>query len=225
MKITCLMPTCNRMVMAQEAVVQFMRQDYPDRELIVLDDSDDPDPIMQRIHYFPMENIKYVYSQPKQNHGEKMDRLFRMAVETDFVCVWDDDDIYATDRLTQLVAPMLADPNLMATGTGVIFYINEKLHKAYKYDNRKLAHRIKTNLVWLGSPMYRYSAYALYGPWEPKPAGADHAFMLKFSKREILDLENDRLMICRIHESNAVSKSIHSPAWEELPWEELPCLT
>ncbi len=225
MKITAIMPTCNRLKMAQDAVVQFMRQDYPDRELIVLDDSDDADPVLQSIKHFPMEHIRYIYSQPKQNHGEKMDRLFRLATETDFVCVWDDDDIYATDRLTRLVQPMLADPRLMAVGTGVIYYVNERLHKAYRYDNRKLPHRVKTNLVWLGAPMYRRSSYELYGPWESKPGGADHAYMLKFDKRSILDLEDDSLMVCRIHESNAASKSIHSPAWVEVKWEDVPCLT
>lgn len=40
--ISCLMPTYNRRAFVPQAVDYFLRQDYPSRELIVVDDGTDP---------------------------------------------------------------------------------------------------------------------------------------------------------------------------------------
>lgn len=39
--VTCIMPTRDRRALAGQAVAYFMRQDYAERELIVVDDGDD----------------------------------------------------------------------------------------------------------------------------------------------------------------------------------------
>ena len=39
--VSCIMPTYNRRPFVPKAIEYFLRQDYPNRELIILDDGDD----------------------------------------------------------------------------------------------------------------------------------------------------------------------------------------
>ena len=53
--VSCVMPTCNRRRFVSQAIWYFLRQDYPSRELVIVDDGEDsiadlvPDD--ERIHY------------------------------------------------------------------------------------------------------------------------------------------------------------------------------
>ena len=55
--VSCIMPTHNRRPFVAQAIVYFLRQDYPNRELIVVDDGTDPvadlipdDPCIRYLH-------------------------------------------------------------------------------------------------------------------------------------------------------------------------------
>ena len=57
--VSCIMPTRNRRALVGQAIAYFLRQDYPRKELIVVDDGDDcivdlmpPDP---RVQYLRLE--------------------------------------------------------------------------------------------------------------------------------------------------------------------------
>lgn len=191
--VSTLMAT-NRPHLFEHAMDQFDRQDYARRTMVV-----------DRDH---------------GTHGAKMDRLFRRAIG-DFVCVWDDDDFYACNRIEKLVQPMIDDPKLLCVGTSMIYYVDERIGKAWLYDNSKLPH----SMFWMGAPAFRKSAYDQYGPWEDLKAGADLKFLRKLPKESVLDLRDDSLMVCCIHGENAAAKdprNFHPPVWTAVEIEKLP---
>ena len=86
-------------------------------------------------------------------HGGKMDRLFKKA-DGEFLVVWDDDDLYAKDRISRLVQPMIDNPDLLCVGTSLVYYIDERIRKAWLYDNATVTLR-NPSLFWIGAPAYR----------------------------------------------------------------------
>lgn len=115
--VSCIMPTRNRVDYVLQAIRYFQRQDYPERELIILDDgSDDLSgrlPSDDRIHYVRMPS--------EQSIGAKRNRGCGVA-HGSIIAQWDDDDWYAPNRLSVQVAPLLAgEADLTGLTAGVFF--------------------------------------------------------------------------------------------------------
>jgi glycosyltransferase involved in cell wall biosynthesis len=159
------------------------------------------------------------------SHGWKMNKLF-LDCQHQFTVVFDDDDTYAPDRVSKLIQPMLNDPRILCVGTSLVYYVDERIQKAWLYDNHEVTDGWKSNpsLFWLAAPAYRRTAYELYGPWEDLKCGADLRFLHKIPRELIFDLRDPQLMVCRIHGENAAEKHPHSPAWQEVPMCEVPKL-
>ena len=98
--ISCIMPTYGRPDYVNEAIAMFLAQDYPRKELVILNDCpgqrfacDQPG-----IHVF---NADERYS----TLGEKRNAAIELA-QGDIIAVWDDDDIYLPWRLSFSLAEM-----------------------------------------------------------------------------------------------------------------------
>ena len=104
--VSCVMPTYGRPVFALQAVRYFLRQDYPERELLILDDGPEGPgeelgarlPADDRIRYIRLPRLPIG---GKRNIGCA---LARGAI----IAQWDDDDWYGPARLSAQVAPLLA---------------------------------------------------------------------------------------------------------------------
>ena len=101
--VSCIMPTHGRETFALQAVRLFQQQDYPARELIVVDDGagtlagrlpDDP-----RVHYIHLD--------APHTTAEKRNLACELAGGS-IIAQWDDDDWYAADRLSAQIAPLVA---------------------------------------------------------------------------------------------------------------------
>ena len=101
--VTCVMPTRNRADFALHAVSLFQRQEYPHRELIIVDDGDDG--LEARLP--ADERILYVRAPAGESIGAKRNRACA-AARGRFVAQWDDDDWYGPSRLSVQLAPLLA---------------------------------------------------------------------------------------------------------------------
>jgi O-antigen biosynthesis protein len=101
--VSCIMPTRNRAAWVPQSIHCFQRQDYPHRELIIIDDGvDDLDAIL------PADRrIRHIRVQGPVSIGEKRNRACEAASGT-IIAQWDDDDWYAPGRLSAQVAPLLA---------------------------------------------------------------------------------------------------------------------
>lgn len=99
--VSCVMPTYQRPMFALQAVRYFLRQDYPERELLILDDGAEG-----IAAYLPRDpRIRYVRV-PRLPVGSKRNIGCSLA-GGDIIAQWDDDDWYAPGRLTAQVRPLL----------------------------------------------------------------------------------------------------------------------
>src|SRR5277367_5106837 len=93
--ISCILPTYNRRPFIAHAIAYFQRQSYDNRELIILDDGDDPigDLVPQdaAIRYERLPNRLAI--------GAKLNLACEMA-KGDIIAHFDDDDWYAEWRLS-----------------------------------------------------------------------------------------------------------------------------
>jgi glycosyltransferase involved in cell wall biosynthesis len=102
--VSCIMPTFNRRPYIAQAVKSFQQQDYPERELIVVDDGTDSiEDLIPKA-----ANIHYLHLRRRASIGAKRNLACQHA-RGEIIAHWDDDDWYAPDRLRYQVAPILQD--------------------------------------------------------------------------------------------------------------------
>lgn len=126
MLISCLMPTFNRPAtrpwLLNEAVQSFLLQDYPNKELIICNDTPDQELLLARNH----ANIKVV-NLPKRfdTLGNKLDWMIRNVAMGEYLCRWDDDDISLPWRLSLSRLMLQHTANMAGVKT---FHTNGTLH-------------------------------------------------------------------------------------------------
>src|SRR5689334_4653100 len=100
--VSCIMPTANRRVFIPRAVAYFFRQDYPERELLIIDDGSDPVEDL-----IPADaRIRYIRTAPGMSLGAKRNFACEQA-RGDIIAHWDDDDWHAPRRLSTQVNALL----------------------------------------------------------------------------------------------------------------------
>ena len=102
--VTAIMPTRERPEFALQAVRYFLSQDYPNKELVVLEDGTPS--LAGRLPDDP--RIRYVATgAAPRSIGAMRNEACRLA-HGDIVAHWDDDDWYGPERLTRQVAAIRA---------------------------------------------------------------------------------------------------------------------
>jgi glycosyltransferase involved in cell wall biosynthesis len=230
--VSCLMPTFNRRSYIPRALRCFFAQDYPNLELVVLDDGSDP--IQNVLPDDP--RIKYFYEQPKRNHGQKMNRCFELA-QGEFGIVFDDDDFYPAHRISRYITPMIQYPQLVVTGTSTLYFYDLSTHLAYRYvrvdrppatDAGAIGlvlpeHARPIRGIWMASIAVRKSRWA-QARWDEIPAGADYNFLRQTPAELQYDLDDPSLVIAAIHQNNACKKVI-GRGYRAEPWDTIVRLT
>lgn len=101
MKVSCICPTYGRapewLYLLEEAVESFVRQDWPDKELIVLNDAAD------QVLRCDAPGVRVINEHARYaGLGQKYNAMVRHS-EGELICPWEDDDISLPWRLTQAV--------------------------------------------------------------------------------------------------------------------------
>ncbi|MEA2563573.1 MAG: hypothetical protein QOH06_5077 [Acidobacteriota bacterium] len=113
--VSCIMPTRDRRELAQQAIQYFLRQDWPERELVIVDDGAEPLPVPED------GRIRYIRLSDPASVGHKRN----LAVEQsrgEIIVHWDDDDWYAPDRIRHQIQPLLSGEADIAGLTAEHFY-------------------------------------------------------------------------------------------------------
>lgn len=115
--VSCIMPTGNRSRFVRQSVHYLQRQDYPNWELIIVDDGQDdlarqlPDD--PRIHHVAVPRGLSI--------GTKRNRACELA-RGELIAQWDDDDWYGPTRLSTQIAPLLpGQVEITALEAGIFF--------------------------------------------------------------------------------------------------------
>jgi hypothetical protein len=113
-RVSCLMPTFNRRSYVAHAVQCFLEQDFPDRELVIVDDGTDRiEDLVPRD-----ERVVYMGLNSRRSIGAKRNLAMELA-SGDYLMCWDDDDWSGPGRISYQVAPLLAgqyDATALRTG-------------------------------------------------------------------------------------------------------------
>ena len=119
--ISCIMPTYNRRLFVSQAIMYFLQQDYPNKELIIVDDGTDKIEDLVTGN----EQLKYLRIEQKKSIGYKRNLAVGHSLG-EIIAHWDDDDWYGKERLSYQAQPLLdGKADVCGIDMGIIYNINE----------------------------------------------------------------------------------------------------
>jgi hypothetical protein len=204
--ISCILPTYNRRGFLPHAIHYFLRQDYPNRELLVVDDG--PDAVGDLIPADP--RIRYIRLAQKITLGAKLNLLCQ-ETRGPIIAQWDDDDWYASDRLSRQTQA-LRRTNADVCGISDLLY----------YDiGRGTAHRYvypRQERPWLlGASLFFRRALWERIPFVEVDVGMDALFVWATPPDKVCALPEPRFAVHLIHHSNVSPKSPQGSWWFDHP--------
>ncbi|MEI2692743.1 MAG: glycosyltransferase family A protein [Anaerolineae bacterium] len=121
------MPTADRRAFVGQAIAYFLRQDYPNRELIVVDDGVDA-----VADLMPEDSrIRYLRLPGRRSVGAKRN-LACAAAAGEIIVHWDDDDWSAARRLSYQVEELLRQGADLC-GLSAVNYYDPRQRQAWQY--------------------------------------------------------------------------------------------
>lgn len=130
MLVSAIMPTRGRQQYAREALECFLSQTWPDKELVILDDADDPS--------FPsgvdLPNVQYHLLTRRLTVGAKRNMACSRASggDRDVIAHFDSDDFSAPQRIEDQ-ATRLIDRNVQITGFHSMRFLHVASGEWWKY--------------------------------------------------------------------------------------------
>jgi glycosyltransferase involved in cell wall biosynthesis len=221
--VSCLMPTYNRRSFAAQAIRYFLQQDYPHRELVILDDGED---CIEDLVPAGDPSIRYLRLDERATIGRKRQLACEVA-DGEVLVQWDDDDWYGPTRLSRQVAPLAAGT---ADITGILKGYLMDLPSFRFYTGGPPLHEGNLH-TWIvaGTLAFTRSAWLSTGGYPNSSIGEEVALLRAVTERggRVASIFNDGMYICVRHQSN--SWRIYYDAergpqgWQELaPPEFLP---
>jgi ADP-heptose:LPS heptosyltransferase len=209
-QVTCLMPTADRRRFVEQAVSYFLAQDYPEKELLIIDDGADAVTDLVRantaVRYFKLEN--------RQSVGAKRNFAGQHAAG-EILVHWDDDDWSAPWRLHYQVEQLLAAQADICGLDHVWFYAPDD-RRAWEY------------VYPPGSRPWVYGASLAYTRafWEKHRfpeinVGEDARFVWADARARIHVLSDSRFLVARIHAGNTSPKRTADARYQPRPVAEV----
>ncbi|MEZ4771302.1 MAG: glycosyltransferase [Caldilineales bacterium] len=211
--VTCIMPTANRRQFVDQAIRYFLRQDYANRELVVIDDGDDPVADLAAGH----PQIRYQHLSSRRSVGAKRNLACQQA-QGEIIVHWDDDDWSAPRRLSYQVGALLAE-NADINGLSVINYYSPQLGHAWQYVYPPRAD------AWVaGNTLCYRRSYWRSNPFADIDVGEDSRFVRARASRRLAVLPDATFFVATIHGDNVSPKRPHGERWQPLPAAEVEAL-
>jgi glycosyltransferase involved in cell wall biosynthesis len=146
------MPTADRREWVRQSIRYFERQDYPARELVIVDDGADDLAAM-----LPRDpQIRLIRSRRPLSIGAKRN-LACEAARGALIAHWDDDDWYAPDRLTAQAAPLLTGTAEISAFDDTLFFDLDRWR--FWRCSREIYARMFVGGVHGGTLMYKRSVF------------------------------------------------------------------
>jgi Methyltransferase domain/Glycosyl transferase family 2 len=211
---SCIMPTANRRSLVPQAIRHFLRQDYPNRELIILDDGDasvaDLIPQDARIRYLPLER--------KLSMGVKHNMACEMA-HGEIIVHWDDDDWVSPHRISYQVRElqeqtMTTSMDTLCGLSRVMFY-EPRAQRAWEYQ-------YPGGRPWvLGATFCYYKQFSERHRFPDMNEGADTAFVWNLQNANVRAHPDHTFYVGTVHAHNTSAKRTETIGWRPLSNEEV----
>jgi glycosyltransferase involved in cell wall biosynthesis len=199
--VSCIMPTRNRRPFISQSIWYFLRQDYPNKELVVLDDGEDSVadliPADERIRYTQLDRSLALGA--KRNLACEMSR-------GELIAHWDDDDWIGSNRLSIQVNELLrSQADICGT--------RELLHYQLEAGQAWLYRYPASERPWLagGTLLYRRAAWSR-SPFPEIRVGEDSAFVSQHADR-LRVLPDASFYVALIHAGNTSAKRLSDARW------------
>lgn len=164
--ISCIMPTTGaRRSFLHSTLQSFLEQDYPAKELVIVDEPGYEAPIrLSRL--YPKVQLATLNTHLPVTIGAKRNLAVSLA-RGDVICHWDDDDDYSPDRLSRQAEPILSG-QADVTGFPIEYVLDETVSPARIWTcSPALSARLFPCGVHGGTLMYRRAL------WNPMAAFAN----------------------------------------------------
>jgi hypothetical protein len=207
-RVSCIMPTADRAAFVPHAIRHFLAQDYPDRELVIVDDGQDP--IGQLLPDDP--RLRYLRLDRRRRVGTKRNLACQQATGQ-IIVHWDDDDWSAPDRLTYQVGELLAGDAAIC-GLARVLYHQPTTGKSWQFIYPP------SRRAWVSGNTLCYRR----GIWEATPfddvdVGEDARFVWSDPRRSVRALERNDFFVAMVHGRNVDPKRTKGRYWQPYPTE------
>jgi hypothetical protein len=211
--VSCIMPTCDRRRFVGRAVRYFLEQDYPSRELVVVDDG--ADCVEDLIPADP--RIRYIRLPERRTIGAKRNLACEQA-RGELVVHWDDDDWSAPRRLRYQVE-MFASQDVDVSGLRTVFFCEPATGRAWRYEYPA------GRRAWVHDPTFCYRRRF----WEEAPFpdtnfAIDTAYLWQGAPKRVGALPDSSFYVALVHPGNTSRKNVQDAWWQPRPVEEIASL-
>jgi glycosyltransferase involved in cell wall biosynthesis len=211
--VSCIMPTANRRRFVPAAIRLFLAQDYPEKELIILDDGDDPVADLVPAH----GQIRYIRHHRREPIGAKRNRACE-AANGDIIAHWDDDDWYAPPRLRRQVDALIANEADLC-GLDRVLFLDPGGRRAWEYVYPAGA------AVWVyGATLCYRKSFWRKSPFPQINIGEDTRFVGNAQSARIAALADNGIFVGVIHDMNTSPKHTHDGRWHPQPIDRIQTL-
>ena len=200
--VSCVMPTFNRRPFVPIAIARFLAQDYPARELIVVDDGNDP--VADLIP--DDDRIRYIRLDRRLTIGAKRN-LACEAAKGELIAHWDDDDWVADWRLRYEVDSLIEE-RADIVGLQTLLYLDPVANRAWQYRY------VATDRNWVHDPTFLYRREIWRTQRFPNSNyGLDTGFLRSGGRKRLSILSDHRFYVGLVHQSNTSPKSMVGANW------------
>jgi len=203
--VSCIIPTYNRAELLEKAIEQFLKQDYPNKELIIIDDSEIP-------FSKDLSNglpIKYIHTGIRETIGKKRNRACELSSGKIIVHL-DDDDFYASNWLTEQVS-FLLENDLDVTGLNAPLFYNSETSDLWQYTYPE------HEKPWVyGATLCYTKAFWETNPFRETNLGEDNYFVWTDKKVKLRAHPSLHSYLGNIHPGNTSEKKLKDNRWKKL---------
>jgi len=210
MLVSAIMPTCDRRDLISVAIACYKAQDWPEKELVVLDDGKDAVGDL----FADIPGVNYIRHEGKLGIGAKRNMCCE-AARGKVIVHFDDDDWSDPSRIRDQVFRLLLSGKQM-TGYSAIVFWSVPLGKGFLYEG-------SSNYAVGASMCYRRSFWE-QNKFPEVNYAEDNALVFKArDTRQLEAVDGRTMLVARAHNksTSAVSR-VGQNSWPEVKREQIP---
>ena len=207
--VSCIMPTANRRPFIEQAIRDYLKQDYPHRELIVVDDGEDSvaDLMPQR------DDIRYVRLDRRSRTGAKRNIACELALG-ELIAHWDDDGWRAPGWLRSQIQALIA-ASADVCGLDKVFFYQPEGRKAWQYVWDGESPWVRGGTLCYRREFWRVTQFP------DVDSGEDNAFVWKARPERVAVNPDQHLYVARLQADNISPKTTGNRRWHHWPAEQV----
>ena len=204
------MPTADRPLSVLQAIRHFLAQDYPNKELIILDDGQKA----AADSACSDQSITYMRLDTKLALGAKRNLACKES-RGDIVVHWDDDDWMASWRLSYQVQALIEN-NAEVCGLDKLYFYNAERDQAWQYVYPDRAR------FWVaGATLCYQKSFWRRNPFPNINVGEDTRFVWSGDSRKMVALPDSNFYVAMIHPGNTSPKRTSDPRYRPIAADQI----